>query len=65
MVEVVTGFEFVVVRGVENAIGGVEDPDGEGHGSGCGGGKANVAGAGDEPGPERGNGGGVERQQVP
>ncbi len=72
MVEEVAGFEVFVMGGVgleearvHQAIGSVEHPDGDGHGK-CGGdGKVDVVGGGDEPRPEYGDGGGVEREKVP
>ena len=57
MVEVVASFEFAAeagARGIEYAVGGVKYPHGEGHGDGRGEWQADVAGARDEPGPERG-----------
>jgi hypothetical protein len=73
VVEVVAGFELFVVAdcvdvedtGVHQTIGGVEHPDGESHGQ-CGSDrKVNVAGRGDEPGPESGDGWGVEGEKMP
>ncbi len=51
--------------GVEQAVGGVKDPDGQGHGRGCGERKADVSGTRDETDPQRGHRGRVEREQVP
>ena len=67
VVEEVAGFEGVGLGGlgVEETVGGVEHPDGDGHGEGGGEGEAEVVGAGDEPGPERGYGGGVEGEEMP
>lgn len=68
MVEDVPGFEVgggVGVGCVEQAVRRVEDPNGEGHGDGRGARKGDVAGARDEPGPQRCDGGRVEREQMP
>jgi hypothetical protein len=62
MVEVVAGFEGVLV---EEAVGGVERPDGEEHGGYCSCGEVDVVGPSDEPGPESGYRGRVEREEVP
>ena len=62
MVKVMAGFESVLV---EEAVGGVEAPDGEEHGEDRGDGEVDVVNAGDEPGPESGYGGGVEGEEVP
>ena len=51
--------------GIQQAVERVEYPDGEGHGCGRGKRKTDVAAARDEPGPQRGDGGRVEREQVP
>jgi hypothetical protein len=51
--------------GVEEAVGGVEHPDGEEHCQGAGDREAQVDGSGGETGPEDGDGGGVEGEQVP
>jgi hypothetical protein len=61
MVEEVARFEGVGLGGlgVEETVGGVEHPHGDGHGERGGEREAEVVGAGDEPGPERGYGGGV------
>jgi hypothetical protein len=61
-VEVMAGFERVLV---EEAVGGVERPDGEEHGEDGGCGEVDVVGAGDEPGPESGYGRGVEGEEMP
>jgi len=61
MVEAVAFFE--VVRGgagVEEAVGCVEHPDGDRHREDGGEREMNVVGRGDEPGPEGGDGWGVE-----
>jgi hypothetical protein len=66
--EVVAFFEFVFRldgTGVEKAIGGIEHPDGDGHGEDGRGRQPDVVGAGDEPCPEGGDGGCVEREEVP
>ena len=67
VVEVMTGFEVGGSGGlgVEEAVGGIERPDSGGHREEGGGGEVHVAGAGDEPGPEYGDGGGVEGEEVP
>jgi hypothetical protein len=62
MVEVVAGFEGVFV---EEAVGGVERPDREEHGGYCSSGEADVVGPSDEPGPESGYRGRVEREEMP
>jgi hypothetical protein len=66
------GFQGTVIEragveetGVEEAVGGVEGPDGGGHREGRGERQADVVGGGEEPGPERGDGGGVEREEMP
>ena len=72
VMEEVARFEVVGVEGVgeegagvEEAVGGVERPDAEEHGGQTGGGEVDTSGAGDEPGPEGGYGGGVEGEEVP
>jgi len=72
VVEVMAGFEVFFGRvagveeaGVQEAVGGVEHPDGDGHGEGGGEGETDVVGGGDEPGPESGDGGGVEGEEMP
>ena len=67
MVKEVTMLEAGADRGlavkrlrVKQAIRGVEDPDHEEHGDERGGGKVDLADAGDEGGPDRGDGWGVE-----
>ena len=77
MVEVVAGFEVaeemrlgvegagVHEAGVHQTIGGVERPDGEGHGELRDEWEMNLIGGCDEPGPEGGDGWGVEREKVP
>ena len=70
VMKVVTGFEVfagygVHQTGVHQAICGVEHPDGNGHGEDGRGWEMNVVGARDEPGPERGDGGCVEGEQMP
>jgi hypothetical protein len=72
VMEVVAGFEVLLARrlaveeaSVEEAVGGVEHPDGDEHGEDGGEGKADVVGGSDEPDPERGYGGSVEREEVP
>ena len=56
------GFEGV---GVEEAVGGVERPHSEEHGEDGGDGEVEVIGAGNEPRPEGGYRGGVEREEMP
>ncbi len=51
--------------GVQQAVGGVDHPDGEEHGGWLGPGKMEVGAAGDEDGPEGGYGGGVEGEEMP
>lgn len=75
MVKAVASFEFVGLggaetvgvkkTGIEKPVGRVEHPDGDGHGGRCCGRQMDVVGAGDEPGPESGDGGRVEREQMP
>jgi len=67
MVEVVAGFErsdvervFGEQARVEEPVGDVEHPDGEEHSGDAGCGQVDVVGEGDEPGPECGDGWGVE-----
>ena len=67
MVEVVAGFERSCVERVfgeqacvEKPVGDVQHPDGEEHGEDADLWKTNVIGRGDEPGPECGDGWGVE-----
>ena len=64
--EVVALFEVRgVAAGVEEPVGGVEYPDGEGHGGYGGDWQSNATAMGDEPSPERGDRGCVEREEVP
>jgi hypothetical protein len=72
VVEVVAGFEVLLVWGlaveeasVEKAVGGVEHPDSDEHRQDGGEGKADVVGGGDEPDPEGGYSGSVEREEMP
>jgi hypothetical protein len=72
VMEEVTGFEVGGVEGVgeelagvQEAVGGVEHPDGEEHGCKPSGEEVKMDGAGYEPGPEGGYGWGVEREQMP
>src|SRR5260370_16542381 len=67
MVEAVAGFEDGLVSrlGVEEAVGGVERPDGDEHGEEGGDGKLDVAGPCDEPGPECGYCGGLHGSALP
>lgn len=71
MVEEMTGFEFIggvgciEETGVEQAIGGVEHPDGQGHGCRRGESKVDVGGARDEVDPEGGYSRCVQREQMP
>ena len=72
MVEVVACFERSDVEGVfgeqarvEEPVGDIEHPNGEEHSEDADLCKMKVIGRGDEPGPECGNGGGVEREQMP
>jgi hypothetical protein len=51
--------------GVQQAVGGVNHPDGEEHGGWLGPGEMEVRAAGDEDGPEGGYGGGVEGEEMP
>ncbi len=51
--------------GVQEAVGGVDHPDGEEHGGWLGPGEMDVGAAGDEDGPEGGYGGGVEGEEMP
>ena len=69
VVEEVTRFEFaggiVDVADVKYPVCGVQDPHGESHGEwGCQR-QRDVARARDEPGPQRGYGSRIEREQVP
>jgi hypothetical protein len=51
--------------GVEEAVGGVDHPDGYEHRGGGSPGKDEVGAAGDEEGPEGGDGWGVEGEKMP
>ena len=53
------------MSGVEEAIGGVQNPDREEHGSRHDGWKSRLCGSCNENGPEGGDGGSVQREQVP
>jgi len=68
--KVVTCFEVSVGDGsdeacIEKAVGCVEHPDREKHGNDADSWQAKMIGGGDEPDPERSNGWGVEREQMP
>ena len=72
MVEVMASFERSGVERVlgeqariEEPIGDVEHPDGEEHCQNADHRETNMVGRGDEPSPERGDGGGVEREEMP
>jgi hypothetical protein len=72
MVEEVAGFKARGVEGIDRELAGVEEtvcgvehPDSEEDCGDSGGWKRDVTGAGDKPGPERGDGRSVEREQVP
>ena len=72
VVKVVAGFEVLLLPRlaveqprVEKAVGGVEHPHGDKHRGDRRGGKADVVGGGDEPHPESGDGGSIEREQMP
>jgi len=77
VVKVVAGFEVfggvdlklnemnIHQTGVHQAIGGVEHPDGDGHGEDGRGGEMDVIYTGDEPGPEGGDGGGIQGEKMP
>ena len=51
--------------GVQETVGGVDHPDGEEHGGWLGPGEMEMGAAGDEDGPECGDCGGVEREEMP
>ena len=51
--------------GVEEAVGGVEHPDGDEHRGRCGEGKMKADGRSDGDGPDGGDGGCVEREEMP
>ena len=51
--------------GVEETVGGVDDPHGKGHGEDGGMGEMYTGYAGNEPGPQSCNTGRVQREQVP
>jgi hypothetical protein len=72
MVEVMAGFEesgvervFGEQARIEEPIGNVERPDGEEHAYDADLWETKVIGRGDEPSPECGDCGGVEREQMP
>jgi hypothetical protein len=73
--EAVAGFEIgwrviglrmcVKQASVEQTVGGVDHPDRDEHGSELGPAQGNAGAARDKEGPERCDGGGVEREQMP
>ena len=70
VVKVMAGFEvFSMARiektGVHQTISGVKHPDGYGHGEDRRSWESDVVGAGDEPRPESGYRGSVEREKMP
>ncbi len=67
MMKEMAGFEGagIELAGIEKAVRRIQHPDGNEHGQWRGDGKPDMAGSSDEPGPESGYAGSVEREEMP